>query len=76
MSQDQKENTIYTLNFFFFFSNIQLSTLEYIVSRRYLNLYSEFSLLNAVVQWAQHECKRMGQQVNDWAVVRNILNQR
>lgn len=57
------------------FNNIQLSTLEFIVSRRYLNLYSEFSLLNAVVQWAQHECKRMGQQVNDWAVVRNILNQ-
>ncbi|KAF7490011.1 BTB/POZ domain-containing protein 6 [Sarcoptes scabiei] len=57
------------------FNNIQLSTLEFILNRRYLNLYSEFSLLNAVVQWTQHECKRLGKQVNDWNVVRNILNE-
>lgn len=57
-------------------SNIQLPTLEFIVNRRYLNLYSEFSLLNSVVQWAQHECKRRGLTVNDWNSVRNILNER
>lgn len=63
-------------SFLFQCSNIQLSTLEFIVNRRYLNLYSEFSLLNSVVQWAQHECKRSAKQVNDWNIVRNILNER
>lgn len=27
------------------------------------------------MQWAQHECKRRGQSVTDWNVVRNILNE-
>ncbi|CAG2163094.1 unnamed protein product [Oppiella nova] len=55
------------------FNNIQLSTLEFIVSRRYLNLYSEFSLFNSVIQWTQNECKRRSANANDWIVIRGLL---
>ncbi|XP_054154907.1 uncharacterized protein LOC128953449 [Oppia nitens] len=56
------------------FNNIQLSTLEFIVGRRYLNLYSEFSLFNSVVQWTQNESKRRSANANDWTVIRGLLD--
>ncbi|RWS23960.1 BTB/POZ domain-containing protein 6-B-like protein [Leptotrombidium deliense] len=55
------------------FNSIQLSTLEFIVGRRYLNLYSEYSLFNSITQWAISECKRRSVNSNDWTIVRNIL---
>lgn len=58
------------------FSAIQLSTLESIVGRRYLNLYSEFSLFNSAIQWSINECKRQSMNSNDWNVVRTILENR
>lgn len=40
------------------FPSISVSTLETIVGRPYLNIYSEFSLYSAVHLWAEEECKR------------------
>ncbi|XP_050037695.1 BTB/POZ domain-containing protein 3-like [Dermacentor andersoni] len=40
------------------FPNVALHTLETIVRRKYLNLYSEYALYSAVVQWGQEECSR------------------
>ncbi|XP_074594319.1 uncharacterized protein LOC141849757 isoform X1 [Brevipalpus obovatus] len=56
------------------FNSIQLSTLEFVVGRRYLNLYSEYSLFNSVVQWALGECKRRALNANDWTIVRGVLD--
>ncbi|KAI1303600.1 BTB/POZ domain-containing protein 6-B [Halotydeus destructor] len=57
------------------FSAIQLSTLELITSRKYLNLYSEYSLFNAVIQWALSEAKRRSGNTSDWSVMRAILEE-
>lgn len=54
-------------------SAIQLSTLEFIAARRYLNLYSEYSLFNAIISWGMAECKRRSINANDWTAVRNVL---
>lgn len=40
------------------FNNVSVSTLEMIVKRPYLNLYSEFSLYNALYMWAEEECAK------------------
>ena len=40
------------------FPNVQPSTLETIVHRKYLNLYSEYALYQASLQWATEECSR------------------
>ncbi|XP_023234303.1 BTB/POZ domain-containing protein 3-like [Centruroides sculpturatus] len=40
------------------FLNVSVGTLELIVRREYLNLYSEFSLYSALYLWAEEECKR------------------
>ena len=50
--------------------------MELIASRRYLNLYSEYSLCNAVVQWAIAEAKRRQYNFNDWLIIRTILQER
>ncbi|XP_053201158.1 uncharacterized protein LOC128386188 isoform X1 [Panonychus citri] len=55
------------------FNSIQSTTLEFIVGRRYLNLYSEYSLFNAIIQWALAECKRRSLNSNDWTIVRGVL---
>lgn len=50
--------------------------MELIASRRYLNLYSEYSLCNAIVQWAIAEAKRRQYNFNDWLIIRTILQER
>ena len=50
--------------------------MELIASRRYLNLYSEYSLFNAIVQWAISEAKRRQYNFNDWLIIRTILHER
>lgn len=50
--------------------------MELIASRRYLNLYSEYSLCNAIVQWAITEAKRRQYNFNDWLIIRTILQER
>ncbi|OQR77615.1 BTB/POZ domain-containing protein 6-B-like, partial [Tropilaelaps mercedesae] len=42
------------------FVNVQATTLETIVHRKYLNLYSEYALYQAAVQWSTEECNRRG----------------
>lgn len=39
--------------------SVQATTLETIVHRKYLNLYSEYALYQAAVQWATEECNRL-----------------
>lgn len=52
---DRQTHHVLTCNTF---PSVSVSTLETIVSRPYLNIYSEFSLYSAVHLWAEEECKR------------------
>jgi hypothetical protein len=50
--------------------------MEMLTSRRYLNLYSEYSLCCALLQWAVSEAKRRQFNPADWLLIRGILQER
>ncbi|KAG9510502.1 BTB/POZ domain-containing protein 6, partial [Fragariocoptes setiger] len=56
-------------------NHVQPSTVEFIVNRKYLNLYSEYSLFTSVIGWALHESKRRAININEWAAIRSILTE-
>jgi len=56
------------------FGHVQASTVEFLANRKYLTLNGEFSLFNAVVDWALAEARRRQLDQNDWQIVRSILS--
>lgn len=61
------------------FCSIQTATLELLLQRRYLNLFSEYALFSRVICWALQEAKRRSlmtaNSMTDWSVVRLILQE-
>lgn len=51
----------------------QSSTIATICSRRYLNIYSEASLVSAVLSWGACEVRRRGGDPGDFVAIRNVL---
>ena len=51
----------------------QASTIATICSRRYLNIYSEASLISAVLSWGACEVRRRGGDPGDFVSIRNVL---
>lgn len=56
-------------------SSVQPTTVEFIVNRKYLNIYSEYSLFNSAISWALNESKRRSFNMSDWQVIRAILTE-
>ena len=51
----------------------QASTMATICSRRYLNIYSEASLISAALSWGACEVRRRGGDPGDFVSIRNVL---
>lgn len=51
----------------------QASTVATICSRRYLNIYSEASLISAVLSWGACEVRRRGGDPGDFVAIRTVL---
>ena len=56
-------------------NGVQASTLALLVSRRYLNVYSEASLVSACLQWAGSEARRRGLDSSDYSILRFLLEE-
>jgi hypothetical protein len=56
-------------------NGVQSSTLALLSSRRYLNIYSEASLISACISWAGSEARRRGLDSTDFSVLRFLLEE-
>ena len=56
-------------------NGVQSSTLALLSSRRYLNIYSEASLISACISWAGSEARRRGLDSSDFSVLRFLLEE-
>lgn len=55
------------------FTHIQLTTLEFLVNRKYLAIPNEYSLFEALLSWSLAELKRRQLGSSDWLALRSIL---